>query len=142
MSTEQAHGRWTAPPLDAASPEPTRVVVVERTTIIAPKHNPELDEAILRAEHHMPDGRGTSAHERAYLPWLIAGLAIFGVVGIFVLLTLTDNWQAGLLGAGWVMGGYCVAWIVVWGAGLARASDEKHIEETLTISNDLPPPQD
>ena len=133
MSTGQSHARWNAAAGDASRPDSGRISeVMQADPDQRPRRSAALDSRILELEHKMPDGAGTSAHERTALPWIIAGLAVFGVVGIFVLLTWTDNWQAGLLGAGWVMGGYCVAWIVVWGAGLARVGDERSIERTLT----------
>lgn len=131
MSTDQSHARWGAIGSDAARPDTARATLFSGDDPSRPRRTAELDSRILELEQHMPDGRGTSAHERDALPWIIAGLAIFGVVGIFALLTWTDNWQAGLLGAGWVMGGYCVAWIVVWGAGIARVGDERRIERAL-----------
>lgn len=132
MSTGQSHARWNAAAGDASRPDPGRLSeVMLADPNPRPARNPTLDSRILELEHKMPDGAGTSAHERTALPWIVAGLAVFGVVGIFVLLSWTDNWQAGLLGAGWVMGGYCVAWIVVWGAGLARVRDERIIECSL-----------
>lgn len=136
MSTGQSHARWSAAAGDASRPDAGRLSeVTQADANQRPRRSDALDTRILEMEHKMPDGAGTSAHESAALPWIIAGLAVFGVVGIFVLLTWTDNWQAGLLGAGWVMGGYCVAWIVVWGAGLARAGDERTIERSLQIDD-------
>ena len=107
------------------------VEVRDTDALIAPA------EKIIAAEHHVPEGAGHCLHERMVLPWLIGGMGVLGVAAVGGSLFLIDGWRAAALGVVWVLLGYAVAWSVVWGAGLFRAADEKHVEERIIHDEEM-----
>jgi hypothetical protein len=97
-------------------------------------------EIVLDIERHTPDGAGVSAHECRWMPLVMAGLALAGITVVAVVLGVSDGWRAGLLGAGAVVTGCAVGWIVVWGAGLMRRREEQQIShEVEDFVLDRPP---
>jgi hypothetical protein len=93
------------------------------------------DAEMLRAEHKTPDGSAASPHEGRYLPLLIGGLAIGGLLIVGIGMFVVGGVQAMAMGLTWVLAGYAVAWIVVWAAGMARAKEEAEIEREIGLRN-------
>ena len=132
----------------AHEPLKSSVVVVSknvgedgRRTLTERFTGPASPEKIIAAERHVPEGVGPSLHEGAVLPWLIGGMGVVGLLAVASSLYLIDGWRATAIGVVWVLMGYAVAWSVVWGAGMFRAADEKHIEEHIIADdwkNDTP----
>ncbi|MCC6321566.1 MAG: hypothetical protein IT438_09060 [Phycisphaerales bacterium] len=128
MSTTHPHGeigtaKWTA--------AESRVRDELPTLHLDDKHPPKVHapaEQLRKAESHIPDGPSALAYEAPILPWVIGALAAVGI-GVVAFLMSPSGWRAVLIGEVWLLMGYAVSWIVVWGAGLMRARDEHEIEE-------------
>lgn len=105
--------------------------------------NPPLelapDDELLRAERKNPEGAPALAHEWLYTPWLMGALAVIGLIVVGSVMGAAAGWRAALLGIVWLMLGYAVSWIVVWGAGLMRLKEEQELEEII-IEYGAPPP--
>lgn len=98
------------------------------------------EDIVLDIERHTPEGAGVSSHECRWLPVLMPGLALLGITTVMMVLGVSEGWRAGLLGAGAVLTGCAVSWIVVWGAGLMRRREETQIRhEVEDFVLDRPP---
>ncbi len=104
-----------------------------------PTHAVTEPELVIEHQKHMPDGPGMMIEERAALPWAVGGLATLGLILGAVVIGATLNWTAAVVGIVWLLMGYAVAWIVVWGAGLCRVHDEAEVESLLD-HGEMPPP--
>jgi hypothetical protein len=130
----QSTNAWT--PKSSATPSEQVIIVDPVTTepiLEQPRVAPEkpTDVELLNADHALPDGTPSDAHERRTTPWLIGGLAIFGLVLVGTVMFIADGVEAMFVALTWMIVGYSVAWIVVWAAGLLRARDEKEVEDAL-----------
>lgn len=102
----------------------TETVVDERTRIAV--DSPRVGEEELKsAEQRLaPEGAPPRTGERAWLPWLMTGLALAALAVVVGGLYFADGARAAAVGAVWVVLFYAVSCAVVWGAGLMRAKDE------------------
>ncbi|MBX3404382.1 MAG: hypothetical protein KF699_13305 [Phycisphaeraceae bacterium] len=105
----------------------------------SPPHMPLDEVLIIEHEKHMPEGVGILPEERRLWPWVAGGLATAGLLIGAVVIGATVNWLAAAVGIIWLLMGYAVAWIVVWGAGLMRSQDEVEAEHKVE-RGELPPP--
>lgn len=140
--TVTGHAAWS---VERPSGDRTTVVETtkedERAKEAAKAPPPEL---VLDVERHMPDGAGPTATERLLMPWVVGVLAVLGVVVVGTVLGFSAGWRAAIIGIGWVLLAYLVSWIVVWGAGLLRAKEEREISEEIEehlIEDPLPGPR-
>lgn len=121
-------------------PLPEEVVVVDLATAQPLSRGVVVgvrasDAEMFKGEHATPDGSAAMPHERQYLPWVMGGLAVGGLVIVGTGMFLVGGVQAMAVGLAWVLAGYAVAWIVVWAAGLARAREEEDIERQIVLQN-------
>lgn len=92
-------------------------------------HRAVPQDVVLDIERHVsPDGAGPSMQEWM-LPVLMSCMALLGVAIVGTVLGLASGWRAALLGIGAVLTGCSVSWIVVWGAGVMRAREERRASE-------------
>ena len=105
----------------------------------SPPHMPLDEVLIVEHEKHMPEGVGAMAEERRIWPWVAGALATVGLIVGAVVIGATVDWSAAVVGVIWLLMGYAVAWIVVWGAGLMRDGDEVEAEHKVD-RGELPPP--
>lgn len=105
------------------------VVVETSREDIKRDHEAVPEDVVLDVERHVsPEGAGPTMRERM-LPVLMSGLAVLGVAIVGTVLGVASGWRAALLGIGAVMTGCSVGWIVVWGAGVARAREERYVRD-------------
>lgn len=127
---------------ERAAPSAERRLTVIETTPEAEARTGEAapPEIVLDIERHTPDGAGVSPHEGRWLPLTMAAMSLAGITTVMAVLGSIEGWRAGLLGAGAVVTGCAVGWIVVWGAGLMRRREEQQIShEVEDFVLDRPP---
>ena len=129
-------------------PLPEEVVVIDLSTAQPLSRGGVVgvrasDAEMFKGEHTTPDGSAAMPHERQYLPWVVGGLAVGGLLIVGIGMFLVGGVQAMAVGLAWVLAGYAVAWIVVWAAGLARAREEAEIEREIVLRNatEIEPPR-
>lgn len=105
----------------------------------SPPHLPLDEVLIVEHEKHMPEGVGIVPEERRIWPWVAGALATVGLIIGAVVIGATVGWSAAVVGIIWLLMGYAVSWIVVWGAGLLRAGDEREAERKVD-NGEMPPP--
>ena len=116
---------------------PEREVVVidgftaESHSIGRPERPHVSNELMFKAEHGMPDGSAAHPNEHHFVPLMIAGLALFGLVVVGVSMYIVGGVQAMGMGLAWVIAGYAVGWSVVWAAGMIRTKEEGEIERDI-----------
>lgn len=118
-----------------AARDDVEVVVVDRLTavplVLVRSDEEPTNEEMRKAEHQTPDGSASDPKEHRVVPWVVAGLAAAGLLIASVSMYAVGGLQAAIVGVAWVLAGYGVAWIVVWGAAIARGREEVEIEERI-----------
>jgi hypothetical protein len=118
-----------------AARDDVEVVVLDRVTaaplVLVTSDEEPTNEEMRTAEHQTPDGSAANPKEHRVVPWVVGSLATAGLLIAGASMYAVGGLQAAIVGVTWVLAGYGVAWIVVWGAAIARGREEVEIEERI-----------